>query len=137
MADKPEFKHLSMNLPEEEELVIHAGSPGKRAERAGETLPEPSSAADEASKAPADEEAPDAAQAPEAPEPPEHSADEQDAEPKLDARHAELKRRAEELAAAEEGLKNPHTMQRMQITVLLALAAIVVFFVVYTVLTAQ
>jgi hypothetical protein len=47
------------------------------------------------------------------------------------ARQEQLRRRAEEIAQAEEGLEDPHTFSRMRTIVLLALAALVVAFVVY------
>ena len=112
-SDGGSFRLITVN-EDEEELVVHAGS-GRREQPvgapAGQTAEQPAPAT-----AP-NEETAGAAAAP-APE---------------SARQEELRRRAEELAQAEAGLEDPHTFSRMRMVVLVALAALVIAFVVYLV----
>ncbi|MDO4533660.1 MAG: hypothetical protein Q4C36_08060 [Coriobacteriia bacterium] len=101
--DGGSFRFITVN-DDEDELVVHAGS-GK-------------------APAPAVSDSP-AESIPEQPVEDAPAADPQS------ARQEQLRRRAEEIAQAEEGLEDPHTFSRMRTIVLLALAALVIAFVVY------
>ena len=99
---------------DEDELVIHAGS------GAAATASQAAAAPAEVTEAAAGrvEEAADEAVASAAPE--------------SSARQEALRRKAEELARAEEGLEHPHAFAKTHISVLVALALLVVAVVVYT-----
>ena len=107
--DGGSFRFITVN-DDEEELVVHAGS-GKS--------PTPIASAAEAALETASRDSQSVQQAPQRRNDPQS------------ARQEELRRRAEELAQAEEGLEDPHTFSRMRTIVLLALAALVIAFVAY------
>ena len=102
------FRFITVN-DDEEELVVHAGS-GKAPVPEVFAVPD-ASASDQAIPEQPVEDSPEVSP--------------------QSARQEQLRRRAEEIAQAEEGLEDPHTFSRMRTIVLLALAALVVAFVVY------
>jgi hypothetical protein len=114
VQDGGSFRFITVN-DDEDELVVHAGS-GK-------------------APAPAVSDAPVEGISTQAV--PEQPAEDAPAASPQSARQEQLRRRAEELAQAEEGLEDPHTFSRMRTIVLLALAALVVAFVVYLLTTTR
>ena len=99
----------------EDELVIHAGSGATSTASQAAAVP---TGATEAAAGHAEEAAADGAGTAPATE--------------ASARQEVLRRKAEELARAEEGLENPHAFAKTHIYVLVALALLVIAVVVYT-----
>ena len=122
MADNPGFNLISVHDDAEDELVVHAGaaravSPASAGEEPGEAVV---SAVREAAASKDPSAVPQAAEL--TPEEAAHA-----------ARQEEIRRRREELEQAQAGLADPHTFSRMRIGVILALVALIVVIVVYTV----
>ena len=115
-AEGGAFRLITVHEEDEDELVVHAGSGKASAAKAATDEPSavPQAAVSHASDADQGQES--TAVSPEAA-----------------ARQESLRRRARELAEAEEGLEDPHAFARTRIYVLVALALLVVAIVVYTI----
>lgn len=111
---KGSFRLITVNDADEGELVIHAGAPA--------AAPAPAEQAPVEAEPVPDEAAPRET-APSKPEPKGDS--------RAKSRTQRLRKRAEELERAEEGLEKPAT-SKMQVYVLVALAVMVIALVAYT-----
>lgn len=133
MEPQDGFTHISVHVDDEDELVIHAGaardvsgSAATRTDAAGPAVlgrqPDDAPAAGEGGEpaGPARHVAAAPARGPREP----------GAGP--DGRE-ELRRRAEELERAEEGLRDPHAFPRMRRAIIIVLAIAAAAFVIYTI----